>query len=44
MIKDAIVNEKVGNLNISSLSIDRQKNIVEVANKQQISGALVLLL
>lgn len=34
MIKNVVIDEKVGDLHISSLNLGRQKNIVEILNKQ----------
>lgn len=44
MIKDVVIDGKVGNSNITSLSTGREKNIVEVANKWQVDDALIPLL
>lgn len=44
MIEDIIVDGKVDNPNISSLSIGGYQNIMEVANKWQVGGISIPLL
>lgn len=44
IIKNAVFDKKIANLNVSSLSIDRWKNIVKMTNRLQVSSALILLL
>ena len=44
MIEDVVIDKKVGYPNVSSLSAGGWKNIVEVTNRWQVGGALILLL
>lgn len=43
MIEDAIIDEKVDNLNVSSLSVVEWKNIIEVANRLQVGSSSIPL-
>ena len=44
MIEDVVINEKIGNPNISNLSAGRWKNIVKMTNRCQVGDTLILLL
>lgn len=44
IIEDLVVDRKVSNLNVNSLSESRWKNIVELANKWQVGNASIPLL
>lgn len=44
MIKDIVICKKIDNSNISSLTIDRWKSIVDMVSKYQVDSASILLL